>query len=332
MRQFMKRTILIPITDEPSFNWTKIIEEVEEEVQSAYEVDLDFKVWLNQLFSESKCISEITESLIKLKSEISADYASASYVDRLQERIKNIENNYSHLVESNSDRIAELESMISNYVDSKQSQFNIKKTKLNQNRFYSSNLEDIIHQNSKIKFKNKKTKENSKIQLQYDSLNPGLIEIEPLAGNKIALTSHSRNIDSNDNFSNMLIYDPLNSEYNESQKSKFFEKMNEHSANGTLDSIVRSLNNPKINRYLDKKIDPKFKKHIDSITEILSENYSGNNSDILSDVTNLTIYKNKKSRGFNFLKKNSSFLGFSGTAAPIAIKASSLYDTLSKIN
>ena len=53
MRQFMKRTILIPITDKPSFNWTEIIEEVEEEVQSTYAVDLDFKVWLNQLFSES---------------------------------------------------------------------------------------------------------------------------------------------------------------------------------------------------------------------------------------------------------------------------------------
>ncbi len=108
--------------------------------------------------------------------------------------------------------------------------------------------------------------------------------------------------------------------------------MNEHSADGTLDSIIRSLTNPKINKYLDKKIDSKFKKHINSITEILSENYSGNHSDILSDVTNLTIYKNKKSKGFNSLKKKSGFFGISGTTAPIALKAASIYDNLSKLN
>ena len=38
MRHFMKRTILIPITDKPSFNWTEIIEEVEEDVEVPFAV------------------------------------------------------------------------------------------------------------------------------------------------------------------------------------------------------------------------------------------------------------------------------------------------------
>jgi len=275
--------------------------------------------------------SKLNELEYKYNSNILEDkqiyYKTKTQLNSLDQKIENIIDSESlSEIESNSNRITELENILSNYSDLKEIKSNTK-PKLS----YNSSLDDIIHQNSKIKFKNKKTKENSKIVIHYDSLNPGLIEIEPLNGNKIALTSISRNIDSNDNFSNTIIYDPLNSNYNQRQNSEFFEKMNEHSANGTLDSIIRSLTNSKINKYLDKKIDSKFKKHINSITEILSENYSGNYSDILSDVTNLTIYRNKKSNGFNALKKNSRLLGLSGTAAPIAIKASSMYNTLSKL-
>lgn len=286
-----------------------------------------------------KHISEINSDIRDLTSKlINLDNKYNSNNFEIKQLSDKIDNNYKKItqnlfeIDSNLNRITELENEFSNYLDSKENQSDTIPKSKQIKPIYESSLDDIIHQNSKIKFKNKKTKENSKIQIHYDSLNPGLIEIQPLIGNKIALTSHSRNIDSNDNFSNTLIYDPLNSDYNQRQNSEFFEKMNEHSAHGTLDSIIRSLTNPKINKYLDKKIDSKFKKHINSITEILSENYSGNHSNLMSDVTNLTIYRNKKSNGFNSLKKKSRLLGLSGTAAPIAIKASSIYNTISKLN
>ena len=287
----------------------------------------------NKYNSNNFEIKQLSEKLININSELSNDYVTKNQLNSLYQKIENIlDSQNSDEIDSNSNRITELENSFSNYFDLKENQSDTIPKSKQIKPIYESSLDDIIHQNSKIKFKNKKTKENSKIQIHYDSLNPGLIEIQPLIGNKIALTSHSRNIDSNDNFSNTLIYDPLNSDYNQRQNSEFFEKMNEHSADGTLDSIIRSLTNPKINKYLDKKIDSKFKKHINSITEILSENYSGNHSNPMSDVTNLTIYRNKKSNGFNSLKKKSRLLGLSGTAAPIAIKASSIYNTISKLN
>jgi len=164
----------------------------------------------------------------------------------------------------------------------------------------SNSLEDIIHQSSKIKLKTKRSKEN-KIEIIYDSLNPQRLELSPKAGGKIEISTYARNLDSDDIIAKTILFDPYRSDKSEQDLEVFIDEMNEHYASGTIDSIVRSLHEPRLNKYLDRKTGPQFTRKFEKIKDIFSDRYEGINSEMNSDVDRLVIHKNKRLPGYKTL-------------------------------
>ena len=174
----------------------------------------------------------------------------------------------------------------------------------------SNLLEDIIHQDSKIKLKTKRSKEN-KIEIRYDSLNPQRLELSPRPGGKIEITTYARNLDSEDIISKTNLFDPFRLDKSERDLELFIDEMNEHYASGTIDSIVRSLHDPNITKYLDRKTGPRFKRKFEKIKDTFLDRYSGINSEMNSDVARLIIHKNKRLPGYSTLESGRRMIGLS---------------------
>jgi len=191
-------------------------------------------------------------------------------------------------------------------------EFNDYKRNRTQKIYMNNSLENIIHQSSKIKLKTKRSKQN-KVEFMYDSLNPKRIEFSPTAGGKIEVNTYARNLDSDDIISKTVLFDPYHLNKSENDLEVFMDEMNEHYASGTIDSIVRSLHDPTVNKYLARKTSTQFIDKFEKIRDIFSERYQIINPEMNSDVSRLIIHKNRRLPGYKTLKSGKKIMGLTST-------------------